>query len=372
MGRRRSRAPLSARRCRPRPRTPPSRARTGRSRSSRGRPRSWTMNPDGTGQTQHHDRSSGQVDPAWSPDGTQDRVRLGARLDHAMRAHRPCPCHERGRSRSDDRADHPLDRHGPAGHRTASSSHSLRDASTPSIVDARWTSLSMADVDGRTAHAIATDDVHRRIADPASGPLDRTEWSSDGTRSRSATTSTNRRTMLRDQPDGRLYGLGWRADRPAATDRPTGSLVTRLEQVGGGIRRDFTIDLGGNDLYTMNRDGDRAHEADVAPTWSPDGTQLVSRRDEAGRRANDPASTCSSMQSGRHRHRRSSRSWRPVVGPDPDWQPIPINAYPRPVGASPMRVSLVPAYEPCSSPNRTHGPPLGFGSCNPPPRSPAS
>ena len=40
--------------------------------------------------------------------------------------------------------------------------------------------------------------------------------------------------------------------------------------------------------------------------------------------------------------------------------------YPRPKGASPLRVSLVPAFQPCSAPNRTHGPPLAFGSCNPP------
>ena len=31
-----------------------------------------------------------------------------------------------------------------------------------------------------------------------------------------------------------------------------------------------------------------------------------------------------------------------------------------------MRVSLVPAYEPCTSPNREHGPPLAHPSCNPP------
>ena len=50
----------------------------------------------------------------------------------------------------------------------------------------------------------------------------------------------------------------------------------------------------------------------------------------------------------------------------PDWQPIPINAYPRPKGATPVHASLVPAYEPCASPNRQHGPPLAFASCNPP------
>jgi hypothetical protein len=43
--------------------------------------------------------------------------------------------------------------------------------------------------------------------------------------------------------------------------------------------------------------------------------------------------------------------------------------YPRPKSASPVEVSLVPAYNSCSSPNRQHGPPLAFASCNPPTRS---
>jgi hypothetical protein len=47
--------------------------------------------------------------------------------------------------------------------------------------------------------------------------------------------------------------------------------------------------------------------------------------------------------------------------------------YPRPKGASPLRASLVPAYNQCTSPNRVHGPPdfpgngsNPDGSCNPP------
>jgi hypothetical protein len=40
--------------------------------------------------------------------------------------------------------------------------------------------------------------------------------------------------------------------------------------------------------------------------------------------------------------------------------------YARPKGASPLRAALVPAYASCSSPNRSHGPPLAFGSCYPP------
>ena len=40
--------------------------------------------------------------------------------------------------------------------------------------------------------------------------------------------------------------------------------------------------------------------------------------------------------------------------------------HPRPKGATPVRFSLVPSYNACTAPNRTHGPPLAFPSCNPP------
>jgi hypothetical protein len=40
--------------------------------------------------------------------------------------------------------------------------------------------------------------------------------------------------------------------------------------------------------------------------------------------------------------------------------------HPRPQGATPLRVPLVPAYNQCAAANRTHGPPLAFPSCNPP------
>ena len=43
-----------------------------------------------------------------------------------------------------------------------------------------------------------------------------------------------------------------------------------------------------------------------------------------------------------------------------------FDGYARPRTASPLRFSLVPAYVPCVSANRTHGPPLAFGSCAPP------
>ena len=51
------------------------------------------------------------------------------------------------------------------------------------------------------------------------------------------------------------------------------------------------------------------------------------------------------------------------------WQPIPSNSYPRPKGATPFLTYLVPAYNACASPNRVHGYPLAFASCNPPTQS---
>jgi glucose/sorbosone dehydrogenase len=43
--------------------------------------------------------------------------------------------------------------------------------------------------------------------------------------------------------------------------------------------------------------------------------------------------------------------------------------YARPKGATPMHVSLVPAFNACTGPNRTHGAPLASGACNPPVQS---
>jgi hypothetical protein len=45
--------------------------------------------------------------------------------------------------------------------------------------------------------------------------------------------------------------------------------------------------------------------------------------------------------------------------------PPPASPYVRPKGASPIQVPLVPAYAECTSPNRTHGAPLAYGSCSP-------
>jgi hypothetical protein len=56
--------------------------------------------------------------------------------------------------------------------------------------------------------------------------------------------------------------------------------------------------------------------------------------------------------------------------PDPinnsDSETTLVSAYPRPRGATPLRVPLVPASSGCTAPNNQHGSPLSFGSCAPP------
>ena len=54
------------------------------------------------------------------------------------------------------------------------------------------------------------------------------------------------------------------------------------------------------------------------------------------------------------------------IAADPNLEVTEISeatGYPRPKGATPLRVPLVPAFRQCTAPDRTHGPPLAFPSC---------
>ena len=93
--------------------------------------------------------------------------------------------------------------------------------------------------------------------------------------------------------------------------------------------------------------------------WSPDGTKIAFR---SGRGGNGPRIFVMNADGTGL----SSQPISPMAGLVPKWQPIHVSFYPRPKGATPTLVYLVPAYAPCNAPNEQHGPPLAFGSCNPP------
>jgi WD40 repeat protein len=95
------------------------------------------------------------------------------------------------------------------------------------------------------------------------------------------------------------------------------------------------------------------------PAWSPDGTRVAT----AGINLYNDA--------GLSRTQITFHATGNAV--EPDWQPLPplppAPGHVRPKAAGPLLVSLVPAYEPCVGPrrpNKTHGPPLAYGSCGPP------
>jgi WD40-like Beta Propeller Repeat len=132
----------------------------------------------------------------------------------------------------------------------------------------------------------------------------------------------------------------------------------------------FTSGRDGADvIYTMNADGTAQTRRTLAgrsrqPAWSPDGRLIVF----SGIRGEGWMSAlyAVSLEGGAESQLTSASDRNDF---EPDWQPASIPApvgYPRPKSASPLTVSLVPSYARCLAPNRTHGPPLAFGSCRPP------
>jgi Tol biopolymer transport system component len=128
----------------------------------------------------------------------------------------------------------------------------------------------------------------------------------------------------------------------------------------------FESNRDGNfEVYAMNVDGSAQTNltnnagSDRQPEWSPDGTRIVFQTNRDGNfevYAMNPDGTGSTRLTS-----------SPGADVNPSWAIVDHNiGYPRPRGATPLRASLVPAYQECTAPNRTHGGPLAFPSCVPP------
>jgi hypothetical protein len=118
----------------------------------------------------------------------------------------------------------------------------------------------------------------------------------------------------------------------------------------------------GADLFVVNADGSgqtrltNTPATETDPAWSPDGTRIAFVRDYDDLYLINPDGTGEVRLTA-----------TPTVQEfEPAWQPRPWTGYPRPAAATPIRVSLVPAFQRCTNPNRAHGTPLDHASCAPP------
>jgi hypothetical protein len=120
----------------------------------------------------------------------------------------------------------------------------------------------------------------------------------------------------------------------------------------------------GNDIWTVNSDGTggtnvtNAAGIDNPFFWSPDAEKIVFSSNRTG--------SYDVYVINRDGTGLANITNTPGVDERVFGWPGTQKGYPRPRGASPMRLSLVPAYQACASPNATHGAPLAFGSCTPP------
>jgi TolB protein len=120
-----------------------------------------------------------------------------------------------------------------------------------------------------------------------------------------------------------------------------------------------------DDIYKMNADGsgvtNLTNTAPVVkehPVWSPAGDKIAYVRG-----AFSGAEIWTMNADGSNKVQITSNAFLDM---QPAWQPLPINTYPRPSGSRRRQYfSLVPAFTPCTSGNRNHGPPLSGPSCTP-------
>jgi hypothetical protein len=176
----------------------------------------------------------------------------------------------------------------------------------------------------------------------------RPRWSPDG--SRIVFHGLQRRAIWTVQSDGGGLTALTGEDLNTYPDwSPDGSKIVFASRRDGG---------DGAEIYVMNADGTAESRltndpaGDSFPTWSPDGSRIAfTRNGELVTMAPDGSDV---------------RRFGIGSAISPDWQSIPVDAYPRPKGATPFKVSLVPAFTACTAPDRTHGPPLAFGSCSAP------
>ena len=283
----------------------------------------WVMNADGTNRTDVTPDVSGAPfysahvkasDVAWSPDGTQIAISNGDGC---------APNHSPGQVILID----------PNG-------------SNPTRVVCHWPSIPAGTFQGSTADGVSWHPDGSKLV--LSGPI-------------SQGCAADAWTVNRDGTGMTDITSGDAGDEVDPDWAPDGSRIV-FEESGncGDLTPLSTMSPGGSGKTTLSTLPEPPpYISDDSPVWSPDGAQVMFSREYGGPelwRVDSDGSDQISLT-----------ELTGITGRPTSWlATTPQNSYARPKGATPVRVSLVPAYQACTAPDMTHGPPLESQSCSGP------
>jgi Tol biopolymer transport system component len=322
----------------------------------------YAINPDGTGRVQLTQGPGAKFGSAWSPDGK--KIAFVTNRDEPNPT--GCsPCNYEIYSMDADGAN--LTR------LTNSPGLDEEPAWSPDGAKIVFTSTRSSRIDLYSMNADGSAVTRLTFTTLASTPA----WSPDGTRIAFSDDDADTHEREIEVSDPNFSTRVDVTNDPLAPDQapdwsPDGRMLT------------FTSDPCGYDTECISYFGART-EADTIPldgtsqkstidfpaskpVWSPDGTRIALGHENCTYPGHIQCVSRDLVTMNPDGSARTNLTNNPdgTYSGSPSWQPIPINAYPRPKGATPLRASLVPAYKQCTAPNTSHGSPLAFGSCKPP------